>query len=52
MTGADDSTIWVMAANAMIWLGIAGYLAFLARRQAILARRVKHVEMMSDDAEA
>lgn len=49
MTGFDDALIWVMAASAVIWLGIGGYMAFLAMRQAALARRCKQLELWRDE---
>lgn len=45
MTGIDDSMLWVMAANILVWLGIGGYVAFLASRQAVLAARLKQMEL-------
>lgn len=48
MTGTEDSMLWVMAANILVWLGIGGYVAFLARRQSALAARVKQMEIMGN----
>lgn len=39
---------YLFAANVVIWIGIGGYLAFLASRQAALSTRVKRKEMLSN----
>lgn len=48
MTDFWDSMLWVMAANILVWLGIGGYVAFLARRQAALAARLKQMELLGN----
>lgn len=48
MTGLDDSILWIAAANILVWLGIGGYVAFLARRQTALAARVKQMELLNN----
>lgn len=40
MTAID----WLMGANAALWLGLGAYLAFLARTQKHLQRRVRQWE--------
>lgn len=47
----EPDIIWVMAANAVIWLGIGAYVAFIAQRQAALAKRFRQMELMSDGGE-
>lgn len=34
-----DTILWLMAANAVVWIGLGGYLAFLGSRQRGLAAR-------------
>lgn len=34
-----DAIIWLMAANAVVWLGFGAYLAFMGSRQRELAAR-------------
>lgn len=43
-----SNLLWLMAANAVVWLGIGVYVAFLARAQAALDRRLRHMEMIDD----
>ncbi len=42
---------FLFAANIVVWLGIGGYLAFLALGQRRLARRFQQLELMRDDQE-
>ena len=35
---------WVMYANMAVWLGVGGYLLFLARRAVALDRRLRRME--------
>ena len=37
---------YLIIANACVWLGVGGYLFLLARQQAVLARRVQHLEIL------
>lgn len=37
---------WVMYAGIVIWVGIAGYLFHLSRKQADISRRVRQMELM------
>jgi len=39
-------TDFLFAANVVVWLGIGGYLAWLAVGQRRLARRLEHLELM------
>lgn len=52
MTGSDDPVLWVIVANAVIWLGMGGYAAFVARRQMLLAKLIKQLEILSDADQA
>lgn len=51
MNGADDAIMWVMAANIVVWLGISGYVAFIASCQSRLARRIKQMELLQNGHE-
>ena len=44
-----DTLTWVIMANAAVWLGIGGYMAFLATRQRSLAARLAQMEMLNHD---
>lgn len=35
-----DTIYWLMAGNAVVWVGLGAYLAFLARRERALALRL------------
>ncbi|MEW5774354.1 MAG: CcmD family protein [Thermodesulfobacteriota bacterium] len=41
-----DNTGYLMAANVAVWLGIGGYLLFLAGRQKQLELRLKRMEVL------
>lgn len=41
-----SATTYLVLANAAVWLGIAGYLAFLASRAAELKKREQQVELL------
>lgn len=43
-----SNLFWLMAANVTVWLGIGAYVAFMARAQAALERRLRHMEMIDD----
>lgn len=43
-----DAVFWLACANAAIWLGIGGYVAFLAICQRKLARQLKDLEQCRD----
>jgi len=40
---------YLMAANIVIWVGICGYLVFVAGRQKHLERRLKQLEALRDE---
>ena len=40
---------YLLAANVLVWLGLCGYLAFVASRQKRLERRLKQLETMHHD---
>jgi CcmD family protein len=42
------SMSYLFAANVVVWLGLGGYLAFLAGRSAGLERRVRQLERLND----
>ena len=41
-----DNSNFLLAANMVIWLGIAGYLVFLAGRQKALETRLRRMEAL------
>lgn len=43
-----DAITWLFAANAIIWLGIGVYAAFLGNRQRNLAKQLRQLEMMGN----
>lgn len=43
-----DAIFWLVVANAIIWIGLGAYVAFLASRQNALARQLKLVEHEHD----
>ncbi len=47
----DNSLIYVLAANVVIWLGLGGYAAFLGKRQAALEARLAQMEKLGDGEE-
>ena len=40
---------YLLAANVVVWLGLCGYLAFVAARQKHLERRLKQLETLRND---
>lgn len=44
-----SSTTYLIIANSAVWLGIAGYLAFLATRAANLKKRAQQIELLEGD---
>ncbi|MFZ5427444.1 MAG: CcmD family protein [Thermodesulfobacteriota bacterium] len=40
---------YLLAANIAVWLGLCGYVAFVAARQKNLDRRLKQLETLKDD---
>jgi len=54
MTGKKEGTGmgkegYLMAANVVIWLGVCGYVAFVATRQKHLERRLKQLDALRDE---
>lgn len=39
---------YLIMANVCIWIGVGGYLLFLARQQCVLERRVQQLEILDD----
>jgi CcmD family protein len=44
-----SATTYLFIANGAVWLGVAGYLVFLATRSAELERRVCQLELLGGD---
>ena len=42
--------IYLFAANVAVWVGLGAYVAFLASAQKRLEKRIKRLEVRSDDA--
>lgn len=40
---------YLLIANVCIWLGVGGYLLFLARQQRVLERRVRQLEILDGE---
>lgn len=40
---------YLLTANAAVWIGLAGYLFFLARKQAWLTERIEHLEALDHE---
>jgi CcmD family protein len=45
------NTGYLFAANVAVWIGIGGYLVFLAARQAALGRRMRQLELLDEQRE-
>lgn len=45
----DQSLIWVMIANIIIWLGLGAYLAWLGASQRKLERRCRQLEILANE---
>jgi CcmD family protein len=43
-----SATTYLVMANSAVWLGIAGYLAFLASRAANLKKRALQIQLLED----
>ncbi|GAB7024358.1 CcmD family protein [Salidesulfovibrio brasiliensis] len=39
---------YLFIANALVWVGVAGYIAFLGSRTLGLSRRVQQLELLGD----
>jgi len=46
-----DTGAFLLAANAAVWLGIGGYVAFLARAQKQLEQRLRQMELLRHEHE-
>jgi len=44
-----EKETYLFAANALVWIGVGGYLLFLSRVQARLKKRLNRLEMSRDD---
>ncbi len=44
-----DTITWLIAANVVVWLGIGGYVLFIARGQRALQQRLQMKEMLHHD---
>jgi len=43
-----SATTYLFIANAAVWVGVAGYLIFLAGKSAGLEKRVQQLELLGD----
>ena len=43
-----SATTYIFIANVAVWLGVAGYLAFLGSRSATLEKRLRQIELLGD----
>lgn len=43
-----SSTTYLIIANVAVWLGVAGYLGFLASRSSALTKREQQLELLGD----
>lgn len=43
------ATQYLLAANVAVWIGLAGYIFFMARKQAWLEERIQHLEAMDNE---
>lgn len=41
-----SATTYIFLANCAVWLGVTGYLVFLATRSAELEKRVRQLELL------
>jgi CcmD family protein len=44
-----DTAHYLLAANAAVWIGLGGYIFFLARRQAMMEQRLQHLEALDNE---
>ncbi|NDV18036.1 CcmD family protein [Pseudodesulfovibrio sp. JC047] len=44
-----SATTYIFIANVAVWLGVAGYLVFLASKSVGLEKRVQQLELLGDD---
>lgn len=43
-----SATTYIILANAAVWLGLAGYIGFLANRHVGLNRRSQQIELLGE----
>ncbi|WP_084407609.1 CcmD family protein [Maridesulfovibrio bastinii] len=43
--------IYLMVANVAVWIGIAGYVAFLGLKSVSIERRINQMEQLENDSE-
>ena len=46
-----NNTGYLLAANVLVWLGVSGFVLFLARTQKRLQTRIAHMERLADDSD-
>jgi len=44
-----SATTYIVLANGAVWIGLAGYLGFLAYSAAELRRREQQIKLLGDD---
>lgn len=44
-----SATTYIFIANVAVWLGVAGYLVFLASKASGLEKRVRQIELLGDN---
>ena len=44
-----SATTYLFLANAAVWVGVAGYLVFLASKASNLEKRVQQIELLGDN---
>ena len=44
-----ESSNWLLMANVAVWVGLAGYLFFIARKHCELSKRVRQMELLNND---
>jgi CcmD family protein len=44
-----DTSFYLLAANAAVWIGLGGYIFFLARKQAWIEQRLQHLEVLDSE---
>lgn len=47
-----DITLWLILTNALVWLGIGGYLAFVSSRLKRQAAEIRLLKMLRGAADA
>ncbi|SDB60474.1 CcmD family protein [Desulfonatronum thiosulfatophilum] len=44
-----DASHYLLAANAAVWIGLGGYIFFIARGQAWIEQRLQHLEDLDSE---